>query len=454
MAIQSIENSSTRYYRVSDPAHPRADHANNAMTPNGTIGVIYHYGTTRKSVVFRAYEYQGKAFIPTQPITIAAPDSKTYAQDSCQKPWIVALGDGSFVACWTRKDTSAQANSTTPNAQVEVTRIYRKGGDWLTTPITVVDDQVAAGDADVMPRLQSIKDRFVALAYVTQTKNNPVTGGTTREYDLRLVYHDWNANQSQSPREVKLKQYQAIRMDDTSANPFASSSGGLILPSMATDQHGDILLAYEEYQIDGGGVKTPAIQLKRLTGPYHSAPFTELETLSFNPASNTTTLNPVRRPMLASQDPQGVVTDDSVLLATGVQDPADPDGGYSVAARITLDQGAMSITELTLPANQAYDGTHASIQATAAMSPTAQLIADTAYHDAANESSHIRLLHVQADDSIVAEAFPGPSLFFVKRPALTFHRMPMSERFLAMTYEGGLDASSTSRFVAMTVFGY
>ena len=210
--------------------------------------------------------------------------------ESCSKPDVVAMPDGSFCVGWHRIDRSGSVAS-----RLEVARIQVRDaqGVLLATPLVdrqavgigfSADSAVISGFAGIMVDLVDLEDGSVAAVYAHETSNLPQPNGDVyREYDLRITRIDWNTTPG-TPGFVSphVNLVTSLPIDNTSAYPL---NGGQVLPDVVLDDNLDLIVAYEQYWLDGhGGVSGQTlgeVVVKRFSGFGSATPFQLLDTDKF-----------------------------------------------------------------------------------------------------------------------------------------------------------------------------
>lgn len=210
--------------------------------------------------------------------------------ESCSKPDVVAMPDGSFCVAWHRIDRSGVAAS-----RLEVARIHVRDsqGVLLSTPLLdrqavgigfTADSAIISGFAGIMVDLVDLEDGSVGAVYAHETSNLPQPNGDVyREYDLRITRIDWNVAPG-APGFVSppVNLVTSLPIDNTSAYPL---NGGQVLPDVVLDDNLDLIVAYEQYWLDGhGGVSGQTlgeIVVKRFAGFGAANPFQVLDTDKF-----------------------------------------------------------------------------------------------------------------------------------------------------------------------------
>ncbi len=179
--------------------------------------------------------------------------------DTCTKPDVIAMPDDTFIVAWHR---SERGGSTIARMEASRITVRDANGDLLPTPIVdeaqpgegfVIDANIEKGDAGVMVDLVALDQDTVAAVYVHQASSSvdPVSGDTYRDYDLRITRMDWNLGPGSpsflfGPTTLQPN----IPLDSTPTHPF---NGGQVLPDVVLDDLGDLVVAYEQFRLDGHG---------------------------------------------------------------------------------------------------------------------------------------------------------------------------------------------------------
>lgn len=226
-------------------------------------------------------------------------------QDTCIKPDVVALEDGSFVVAWTRGEETF--NQT---ARLEAARIHPRDtiGRLASPPSidtaapgegVVLDPVVTPGQSRLMVDLVALGDERCAAVYAHEASYVlGANGDQFREYDLRAVAMDWNlfgqpTGFVDGPYDLMVAQ----PMDSPFFRPFI---GGLVLPDVVTDDLGNLVVAWETYWVSGhGGVTGPTLGSIKVA---RFAPFTSATPLALIDTVDlpTPTADPYRRPNLST----------------------------------------------------------------------------------------------------------------------------------------------------------
>ncbi len=268
-----------------------ADHATVAVNHYGDSFVAYHsvFATQRHMVEGMAIAAVGGnqfQVSSSSHFALGNQSLNVLGEDSCIKPDVVDMPDGNFIVAWTRRDKTG-ANQ----ARIEMCRIIMRDsvGALLPTPIVespqagvgyVIDPGFDATDSGGMVDLINLEDGTVAAVYAHQTSRviDPLNGDTWREYDLRMVRVDWTLAPS-DPGFI------GAPIPLVSGIPFDNPGnripvGGQVLPDVVLDDQQHMVVAYEEFWLNGHGGVTAnnlgRIVVKRFSGFQSAAPLSEL----------------------------------------------------------------------------------------------------------------------------------------------------------------------------------
>ena len=210
--------------------------------------------------------------------------------ESCSKPDVVAMPDGSFCVTWHRIDRSGMFPS-----HLEVSRVQVRDAQGVLLATSILDRQavghgftadlaVWSGFARIMVDLVDLGDGSVAAVYAHETYNlSAPNGDTHREYDLRITRIDWNiAPGAPGFISAPVTLVSNLPIDNTLRYPL---NGGQVLPDVVVDDNLDLIVAYEEFWLDGhagvSGQTRGQIVVKRFTGFGAATPFQCLDTDTF-----------------------------------------------------------------------------------------------------------------------------------------------------------------------------
>lgn len=284
--------------------------------------------------------------------------------ETCSKPDVVALPDGSFCLAWHRIDRSGVVP-----ARLEVARVHVRdsAGVLHASPVIeqsslgegyVADGLVTSGFAGMMVDLVNLEDGSVGAVYAHELSSvvDPVTGDTYREYELRFTRIDWNVGPGAPGfASTPVVLVPNLPIDNDVRYPL---NGGQVLPDVVLDDYGNLIVAYEEFWHDGhGGVQgtdNGRIVVNRYSGYLTSNP------LIVN--SHTFTNNfrrHQRRPMLATSR---LDTKNSVSL-TWIDDEFVPWKNNTIHSReITYPlSGQPSVQPLHWDNSVFHEDTHATV---------------------------------------------------------------------------------------------
>lgn len=305
-----------------------ADHATIAVNSFGDSFIAFHslFATGRHMVEGMAISSLGGNQFQTgstSHFSLGNQSLNVLGDDSCIKPDVVALPDDSFVVSWTRLDRSG-----VNPARVEMCRIVMRDSLGALLPNAqviapqpgvgyVIDADFNAADSGGMIDLMDLEDGTVAGVYAHQTSRviDPISGDTWREYDLRLVRVDWTLD----PSDPNFAAVPVALMSDI---PFDNPGnriplGGQVLPDVVLDDNFHMVLAYEEFWLDGhggvSGTNLGRIVVKRFSGFQSATPMTEINTNFF-------TRDPSRAQRRPNLSTSRFDTRNSVTLAWGHDD--------------------------------------------------------------------------------------------------------------------------------------
>jgi hypothetical protein len=268
-----------------------ADHATVAVNSFGDSFVAYHslFGTDRHMVEGMGIFALGNGQFQTGSnahFALGNQSLNVLGDDSCIKPDVVALADDSFIVSWSRLDKSGLNP-----ARIEMCRIVMRdgGGSPLAAPLVispqagvgyVIDPDFNATDSGGMVDLVDLEDGTVGAVYAHQTSRivDPLNSDTWREYDLRITRVDWNLDPS-DPNflTAPTAMVSNVAFDNPGAHP---PRGGQVLPDVVLDDGGNMVLAYEEFWLNGhGGVSGSnlgKVVVKRIAGYQSATPMMEM----------------------------------------------------------------------------------------------------------------------------------------------------------------------------------
>ena len=304
-----------------------ADHATLAINSFGDAFVANHADTASGGKLVEGTaiaNISNHTYRTSATILLGDPALNLLGADTCRKPDVEALEDGSFVVVWPRSDR----NQVAP-ARLEAARIVMRdsNGVLLSTPEVhraapgkgyLLDANVTAGDAGLMPDLVWLggQDPLAsAVVYVHERNTTLYPGKQFREYELRCTRIDWSRH-PHSPRFLDGPNVLVPRipMDNPLTDPY---HGGLILPDVVLDDSGNLVVAFED------AIVAPHFGY---TGPYAS----HIQVLRFKPFTASNPLRPIdafalstsspehrtRRPNLSSSREDG---SDSISVSYGLQ---------------------------------------------------------------------------------------------------------------------------------------
>ena len=289
-----------------------ADHAAIAINHFGDTVIVNHTSatSTQKAVELNALAPLGMArsdgFKLFNTRQLADPSLNIFGvgNDHCSKPDVESLGDGSFLAVWSRHDLSGVQPSRIEICKISTRNIFgnllpqvrilttRTGEGFL------LDDTSSSGDAGFMPDIASSKaagssKAMVVFAHEQNTHKSHTH--TRRDYDLRVKKIHWPPDSSSPTLGPLVTLETNIPIDNVNATPYA---GGLVLPDAVIDDVGALTIVYESYVIapHHGHFGPPEgfIQLRR-----YSPNLSLLNEITFHGHG---TERHQRRPMIATSD--------------------------------------------------------------------------------------------------------------------------------------------------------
>ncbi|MFK5955131.1 MAG: hypothetical protein QM477_01660 [Planctomycetota bacterium] len=367
--------------------------------------------------------------------------------ETCSKPDVVAMPDGSFCIAWHRIDRSGVFDS-----RLEVARIQARDALGALLPTTLVIEQnlgqgftadptINSGFAGIMVDLVNLRDGSVAAVYAHETYSfNAANGDQFREYDLRITRINWNVTPGGpgfiSPHATLVS---GLPIDNNAAYPL---NGGQVLPDVVLDDNSDIVVAYEEYWLDGhrgvSGNNVGEIIVKRFSGFASGSPLQVLDTNSFT--------NHVRRHQRRPNLATSLVDAYNSVSLTWVDDEVTPWKSNNILSReITYTvPGASTVASL----HWANSILHEDTQAVIAHGPNRQRYT-FGVRFFRNSTKILIARSFQADmwevPTTVVEA---------KRPAVNLMEFPIgsSQSKLVMVYEGSDSGNPRDYLVHLIVF--
>ena len=224
--------------------------------------------------------------------------------DSCSKPDVENLGNGSFLVVWSRHDLSGNQPSRIEACKVITRDIY---GDILpqaqiittrTGEGIIVDNTSNAGDAGFMPDIASVKIPGSAKAIIVFAHEDEIVSSannTFRDYSLLGKKINWPRGSS-SPNFGPLV---TLETHITFDNPINTQyAGGMVLPDAVIDDGGNLVVVYESYLISPHhwhfGAPLGSIHIRRYSEDLLL--LDEIELVGNNRERNQ------RRPMIATSD--------------------------------------------------------------------------------------------------------------------------------------------------------
>ncbi len=270
-----------------------ADHATVAVNHYGDICVVYQTrlatgqrlveGHVLRNVGGGAWGSNG-----AHHLILGDPALNLYGplRDNCTKPDVVALDDASFVISWPRTDLQDKQVGQLETARVE---IRNHGGQLLQRPGLqtasaglgfVVDPLIVCGDAGVMPDLAALPGGGTLAVYATEDLRTVAGNGDIwRDYSLRVLRMDWvlgpaDPNFVTGPFTLASN----IPMD---SDFWTNFSGGMVLPDVTADDAENVVVAWEQYSLQGrpgyAGTDRGEIAVSRYASFFDPAPLTPMD---------------------------------------------------------------------------------------------------------------------------------------------------------------------------------
>lgn len=240
-----------------------SDHSSLALNSYGDVCVAYQTRQSSGQRLVEAYvlRYEGASTWSsgrTQHVILGDPAVGLYGPllDTCTKPSVIALDDGSFIVAWPRSNLQDKSVGQLEVARVEIRDL---AGTLLPRPLVssaaaglgfVLDPLVASGDAGVMPDLAPLPGGGAVAVYASELwRTEAGNGEVWRDYELRAVAMDWAAGPADpafSPGPVLLTS--GLPMD---SDPWTTFSGGMVLPDVVADDDQNLVVAWEQYRLQG-----------------------------------------------------------------------------------------------------------------------------------------------------------------------------------------------------------
>lgn len=247
-------------------------------------------------------------FEVSAPILIGDPALGLTGEDTCRKPDVTSLPDGGFVIAFPR---SNRLNRNQGQLELVLLRTRDAAGDVLAQPLLqspgagrgyVLDATVNPGDGGVMPDLVRIGDSHpsaCAVVYATERVVTDHQDTVLREYNILLGGIDF-ARTPGHPDFAFPPEVIATRVPWDSNATFPKV-GGLILPDITTDDHGNFVIAWEQFLLAPHlGLTSGSeghIVLERRSSLFSAPPLQRLDRMKFEGADLT---QQQRRPNLST----------------------------------------------------------------------------------------------------------------------------------------------------------
>jgi hypothetical protein len=427
-----------------------ADHAAIAVNHFGDVIIVNHtsVNSRKKAVELNALaplgETRSSGYKRFNTRLLGDPTLNIFGvgNDSCSKPDVESMGDGSFLVVWSRHDLSGDQPSRVEACKISTRHIY--GGlmpqvQILTTRTgegILIDDTSNYGEAGFMPDIASYKGAGVSKAIVVFAHEQSVYTSSTktfRDYDLVGKKIHWPLGSS-SPTLWPLVTLETnIPVDNVNTSPY---SGGLVLPDAVIDDTGALTIAYESYLISPHqwhfGPPRGSIQLRR-----YSTDLSPLDEIEFNGHGLD---RHQRRPMIATSD-----KDATNMLILGWNDlDANNDGNHRAHFRaITFQEN--SVSNFVVPWDESFGGKDD--MANVAMSGQSRLIMTTRTLpnrkslNGAFKSTHL--------PTITKDFAPNSDRPW--RPAMSIHDLPNSRSISYLSFEGPATSDPSISRIHLTI---
>jgi hypothetical protein len=427
-----------------------ADHAAIAVNHFGDVIIVNHtsVNSRKKAVELNALaplgETRSSGYKRFNTRLLGDPTLNIFGvgNDSCSKPDVESMGDGSFLVVWSRHDLSGDQPSRVEACKISTRHIY--GGlmpqvQILTTRTgegILIDDTSNYGEAGFMPDIASYKGAGVSKAIVVFAHEQSVYTSSTktfRDYDLVGKKIHWPLGSS-SPTLWPLVTLETnIPVDNVNTSPY---SGGLVLPDAVIDDAGALTIAYESYLISPHqwhfGPPRGSIQLRR-----YSTDLSPLDEIEFNGHGLD---RHQRRPMIATSD-----KDATNMLILGWNDlDANNDGNHRAHFRaITFQEN--SVSNFVVPWDESFGGKDD--MANVAMSGQSRLIMTTRTLpnrkslNGAFKSTHL--------PTITKDFAPNSDRPW--RPAMSIHDLPNSRSISYLSFEGPATSDPSISRIHLTI---
>jgi hypothetical protein len=430
-----------------------ADHAAIAVNHFGDVIVVNHtsINSTRKAVELNALaplgETRSSGFKLFNTRRLGDPTLHIFGvgNDSCSKPDVESLGDGSFLAVWTRHDISGNQPSRIEACKIITRNIYGSilpQAQIITTRAgegILLDDTSNSGDAGFMPDIASYKGSSTAKAIVVFAHERSMFSSYTntfRNYDLRGKKIYWPLGSSAPNLGPLVTLETNIPVDNVNASPYF---GGLVLPDAVIDDAGALAIAYESYLISPHqwhfGPPTGSIQLRR-----YSEDLSLLDEISFN---GHRVERHQRRPMIATSD-----KDETNMLTLGWNDLDVNNSGAHRAHFRTVTFNENTSGHAT-PQVIAWDESFGNKDdlATVAMSGQSRLIMTTRTlpnRKSLNGAFKSKSLPTTTRDFVPSSDNPW-------RPAMSIHDLPDSRSLNYLSFEGPATSDPSLDRIHLTI---
>jgi hypothetical protein len=432
-----------------------ADHAAIAVNHFGDVIIVNHtsVNSMQKAVELNALaplgEDRSSGFKLFNTRLLGDPTLNIFGvgNDSCSKPDVESMGDGSFLVVWSRHDLSGNQPSRVEACKIITRHIYGS----LMTQVQILttrtgegillDDTSNSGDAGFMPDIASYKGAGVSKAIVVfahEQSKATSNANTFRDYDLMGKKIHWPRGIS-SPTLGQLVTLETnIPIDNANTAPY---SGGLVLPDAVIDDVGALTIAYESYLISPHqwyfGPPRGSIQLRR-----YSMELSLLDEIEFTGHGLE---RHQRRPMIATSD-----KDATNVLALGWNDIDDNSNGVHRAhfRTVTFNENTSGYTTpKVIPWDESFG--NKDDMANVAMSGQSRLIMTT--RTLPNRKSLNGAFKSGYLPTITKDLAPNSDHPW--RPAMSIHDLPDSRSISYLSFEGPATSDPSLYRIHLTIQG-
>ncbi len=234
-----------------------ADHATLATNQFGDVVVANQtvHSNGAKMIEATVITSAGNGqFSIAPPILVGDPSLNLLTEDTCRKPDVTALPDGTFAIAFSRanRQNNQQGN-------LEIARVRTRDINDLILPTAtlmapapgqgyVVDANVIPGDGGIMPDLTPLglnQPSACAVIYASESATTQQVNTVLREYNLLLAGIDFAISPG-APNFI----IQPNLIDSNipaDSNPTYPKVGGLVLPDITTDDYENFVITWEEF---------------------------------------------------------------------------------------------------------------------------------------------------------------------------------------------------------------